>query len=358
MKMIYRKRRIFLLTLAAILFVLSILDIRFREEEVFEQFSDQFFNEEKTIAYSSAQNEVRSTVQRQLEIKDVIKEVELSTVLGTISVEKSPDNILRLDYSITAAGKDQASADQLRDDVVVKTEMKNGKLLFVPLKGEEEIDYDSVSIDYKLYVPNSTKLTLKNENGRIEIHGIEGDITANSHRGMMSISNIQGNLVVNSTQGSAYLSAITGDVQLKSRSSSDVIDDVKGSLTIDSQSASSLKISQVTGMVTSRMENSWATFSGVNGPVKLSSRGSDVLLDEIQGDIDLSDQAGSITFILPKEEGYLVNARLDGGQLRASIPFEKETGENGQSYEKGVVGAGTWKVNVKAVSGEIFVHTK
>jgi hypothetical protein len=358
MKMIYRKRRIFLLTLAAILFVLSILDIRFREEEVFEQFSDQFFNDEKTIAYSSAQSEVRSTVQRQLEIKDVIKEVELSTVLGTISVEKSPDHILRLDYSITAAGLDQASADQLRDDVVVKTEMKNGKLLFIPMEGEKEIDYDSVSIDYKLSVPTSTKLTLKNEDGRLQIHGIEGDITATSHRGIMSLSNVQGNLFVNSTQGSAYLSAITGDVQLKSRNSSDVIDDVKGSLTVDSQSASILMVSQVTGMVTSRMENSSATLREVNGPVKLSSRGSDVLLDEIKGDIDLSDRAGSISFILPKEEGYLVNARLDGGHLRASIPFEKEKGENGHSYEKGVLGAGTWKINVKAVSGEIYVYTK
>lgn len=355
--MIFRKKRILLLTLAAILFVLSILDIMFREEEVFDQFSDQFFNDEKTIAYSSAQSEVRSTVQRQLEVDEIVKEVELSTVFGAISVERSPDSILRLDYTITASSNNQAAADQKRDSVTVKTEMENGKLLFVPMEGDKKLDQDSVSIDYKLYVPNTTKLKLENKEGTVDIHGIEGDIKATSQRGSIRISNVKGNLVVNSTQGSTYLSAITGDVELKGRNSLDVVDDVKGSLTLDSRSASSIMLSQVTGKVTSHSENSSFTLKGMDGPVRLSSRGSDVLLDDIHGDTYISDHSGTITFILPEEEGYQINAKLDGGRLQAPIPFEKEMA-NDQTNLKGVIGAGSWKIDIKAVSGEIYMHEK
>lgn len=358
--MFVRKKRMVLLSSVALMLLLAVLDISIRKEELFEVFGEQFMNEQKTEAYQQAHQDVTSTTQHQMEIdRQDIKEVLLSSIRGNITVKRAADQMIHLKYTVKASASDKEAAQNKGDAVTIEEEMDKGQLTLTAEAGGKSIDYNNVSIDYELQIPDVMKLKIDNEEGTVRIHGLQGDIDASSDRGMMEIVDVQGHLSVNSSYGNIYLSDIKGNVELDNRYSNAIIDRAEGSVRLYSQSGR-ITISNIDGKVTGETENGFVLLREISGPVEVVGYSSELQLENIRGDTKITSEAGIATFILPESDGYRVDAAVRGGRILTQLPLPIQEDMDGD-YDvqmNGVVGNGEWSLDVKAEFGDIMFHVK
>lgn len=355
-----RKTRMVLLSSVALMLLLAVMDISLRKAELFEVFGEQFVNQQKTNAYQQAHQDVTSTSQRQLEInRQDFKVVSLSSIKGNINVKRSADQSIRLQYTVTASAADTEAAQKKRDAVTIEEEIQEGRLTLAAKVDGKSVDYDNLSIDYELQIPDAMKLKLENEDGAVRINGIHGDVDASSERGMMEIVDVQGRLSVNSNYGSIYLSDITGDIELENRGSSASINHTKGTVGLISQSGRNT-ISNIDGKVTSEADGGFVFLREISGLVEVESRAAELQLEHIRGDAKVTSEVGVTTFILPEYEGYRVNAAVSGGRILTQLPLPIKEATDGDygAQMNGVVGNGAWSLDVKAELGDIIFHVK
>ncbi|CAN7177103.1 hypothetical protein [Paenibacillus sp. LjRoot56] len=355
--MSFRQKRSVLLISVVMLFLLSILDVFIRKEDVFQAFIEQFVNEEKTEAYIGERRAVTATAQLQSEInKPEIKEVLLTSQKGKISVQRSETSTIRLQATVTVTAANTEVANRRRDAVKVEQELQNGQLTFVTTANGKAIDPDYVSIDYVLAIPEMMKSTIENEDGAVRISGINGNVTATSTSGLMEIVNVKGDLKVKSSYGSLYMADIKGNVELVNRSSNANMDRMQGNLVLDHQSGDT-DLTDIAGEVTGKTKYGSVFFRDMKGAVSVVGHGSDMKFDHILGDTQVvSNAGGSMTFILSKDEGYTLDAAVSAGRIQSllPLPIQKVTDNEYGTRMNGVLGKGTRKIEAKVASGDII----
>jgi hypothetical protein len=360
MKMSFRIKRMALLSVIAMLLLLSILDISIRKEEVLEVFGDQFLNEQKTAVIEQSNQEVTATSQEQLEIEQQdVTQVWLTSVRGSISVKQSENEAIRLQYIVTASARNSEAAQRKAEAVKVAGEMKDGQLSLVTSSDGKSIDYGSISIDYELHIPDAMKLVLENEEGAVRIQGVQGDVETAIRRGMMEIVDLQGDLLVDSANAHIYLSNITGNIELLNQYGNTNIDRATGRVQLKSQAGRNV-IDQLEGNLSVEAKRGDVILSDITGSVELLGQDGQFQLEHIRGDAKIITQSGSTTVILPKDEGYRLDAAVSGGRIRTQLPFEIRIDPEGdyRARMNGVVGDGAWNLDIKSRSGDIILHVQ
>lgn len=358
--MTFRKKKGLLLASVAALLLLAILDVTFRKEEVFEIFGLQFVNAAKTEAHGQAHPDVTAAASRQVQAEaQGVQAVDLSGTRGNMAVKRSEDSAIRLEYTVTAEGKDKETADRRLQAIQVKKELRDGTLHWITDANGKEVDYRSVTIDYVLYVPDGLKLRLGNESGDVRIHGIRGDVEAGSDHGVLEVAGVTGNLSVEIGHGSLYVTEIAGNIDLSGRFAEVHMDRIKGDVVLDNEFGHTF-ITRLEGKVAGQAVQGSLHLRDSSGTVELDSRISDVVLDRVRGDIRVTSVSGGITVILAEAEGYRLDAAVQGGRIHSPLPTPVEQVREGEytSRLQGSVGSGTWKVDVKARPGDITIHSK
>ncbi|MNQ83046.1 hypothetical protein D3C85_981160 [compost metagenome] len=358
--MSFRQKRSVLLASVALLFLFSILDISFLEEDVFERFGKQFVNEQKMDDYSGSKRAFTVTAHLQSEIKKQdIKEVLLASHRGKVTVKRSDTPNILLEYTVTTTGADAEGANRRRDAVKIEEEIQNGQLTLVTKANGKPIDPDYVSIDYVLSMPDGMKVAIQSEDGDVRISGTNGNVSATSTNGLMEIVDVKGNLSVKSTYGNLYVADIMGDVELESsRSSKVTIDHTQGNLVLNNHSSNTY-LTDVTGKISGKAQYGTVYFREIKGLVDVKGIGSDLQFDHMQGDTRIvSESGGNLTFILPKDEGYTVDAAVSQGRIRTLLPLpvQKVIDNENETHMSGIIGKGTRKVDIKMKSGDLIVQ--
>ncbi|MCA0756297.1 DUF4097 domain-containing protein [Paenibacillus sp. N4] len=358
--MVFRKKRILLLTSVAVLLVLMILDLTIKKEQLLESFSEPFFNEQRTDAFYLANRQAKATSERQLEIeRRELKEVLLAGTGGKIAVERASGDTIRLHYTVTATGADEEAANRRLEAVKVEEEIGEGRLTLAAKSEDKPIDNDAVSIDYVLQVPDGMKLRIDNEEGTVHIAGIRGDVDADSYGGLMEVADVTGNVKVAASYGDLLLSGITGSIDLENLYGEADIEQAKGDVTLMSRSGYT-NMSGIEGKIAVDSENGSLHVRETTGQVEVAGRATAVQLEGIRGDMKITADSGYVKLILPQAEGYTLNAALTRSDIRTSLPVsvEREVQEDNMERLTGVIGAGSRKVDIKAESAELVIHSK
>ncbi|MGG1516957.1 hypothetical protein ABE504_16230 [Paenibacillus oryzisoli] len=359
--MFVSQKRSVLLASVAFLFLLSVFDITFFEEDIFERFGKQFVNEQKMKEISGANRAFTVTAQLQSEIaKKDIQEVLLASRRGKVTLMRSDSSNIRLDYTITATGANSEAANRRREAVKVEENIQNGQLSLMTKANGKSIDPDYVSVDYVLSLPDGMKAVIQNEDGTVRISGVSGNVSASSVSGLMEIVDVKGELSVKSTYGTLYIADITGNVDLVSRSSKVNMDHTQGNLVLDNQSSTTY-LTDITGKVTGKTQYGSVYFREIKGFVDVNGRGTDMQFDHMQGDTQIVSKAGgNMTFILPKDEGYTLDAAVSGGRIQTLLPLPIQNVKDSEyeTHMSGIVGKGTRKVDIRMKSGDLIVQGK
>ncbi|SEM72443.1 DUF4097 family beta strand repeat-containing protein [Paenibacillus sp. OV219] len=354
----FRKKKKLLLASIAVLIVLMIADIWTKQfYQIFEQFGEQFVNEQKTYNYSKAHPDATADSKHELTVdRKSIEHVLLTGVEGDISVKRTPESVIRLQYTVTAKANDQNEANRKRDAVQVEKKVENGQLTFVTLVDGKPIGSDSITTDYVLLIPDQLKLSVESEEGSILIDGIHGDVNVKSTHGLMDVSNTVGTVSVDTASENVYIDGITGDVHLVSHSSEVNLNRVAGNVTTDVHQGS-IFLTQIKGDVTGVFESSPSYMREIAGSVKVEGQYSDIQMDQIRGAAQIVSHGGTTRLVLSKDVGYTLRASVDGGAIQSNLPAKQEASDDNKVQLNRTIGNGTWPVDVDAESCTIIIHS-
>lgn len=358
--MTFRKKRMALLASIAILVLVAVLDVWITKDALFEKFGRQFINEAKTEAYWQAKRGAEATAERQLDIDSQgIREVLLAGERSHMTVKRASGRAIQLRYTVTANAADSDAAERKRDAVLIEKDIREGRLSLAATADGRPVDPDSIEIEYELFLPDALKLRIESKSSSVRIQGLTADVEAASESGSLEIVDVAGAVSARTSYGSLYMANIKGSVSLENRSSEAIAEGIQGALGLDSRSGRN-DIARVTGTVSGSAEHGTVRLYEISGPVELHSRAAKLQLNEIRNQIRVMSESGDLKLILPEAAGYAVEAKVRFGRIRTHLPFpvEPRPDVDGGSELKGVVGAGTWKVDIEAYSADIQIHTQ
>lgn len=263
---------------------------------------------------------------RQLEIRESevseitdIEKIEVDSV-SKVNIIRTDDSQLKADLKLDKQNEDvtlAVSEDKNTKSVKVKVERKS-KLSFLMTDWSSELD---------VYIPRTYQadLSVKTISGEIENADISGfrNVALESTSGRIEASGKSEN------QETLKLKTVSGRISANN---------ISGYQTVEADSTSGrIELSNLAGAVDA---------STVSGRITLA-------FDELKNNMKANSTSGRVTIDLPDSANYALNFEtvsgdLDNGQ---SLHLSRQT----RTYYEGVTGDGTYKVEVKTVSGSLQI---
>ena len=207
-----------------------------------------------------------SAKQERFPLKGTHVEIPLENVVAPLTL-----SLFLSEGDLTIRGKERSSIeikfdDSDQDDVGYLTLDTETGVAQMQLSG------DQLDTDLKLILPANTSLRIRNQDGDIDIQGIEGSIDVTAGEGMTHIMDITGSVSVTTSDGDIYLRARPGGVSDESAS-------------IDSLSGNDPGLNQ----------NSVYRIHASDGDVDIQGLEGDIEVTVGDGEIEMVDIAGSVS---------------------------------------------------------------
>jgi Toastrack DUF4097/LiaI-LiaF-like transmembrane region len=250
---------------------------------------------------------------------------------------------------------------------------------------------NAVASDLEIYVPQKANLEISTKRGDIRIAGRQGNITTNSH-GDVTVADNAGNVNITLRRGSVRATNIKGDVSVDGRVDDTTISDVSGEVRLSGDFFGQMNLAKVakgvsfhssrTEMQMARLDGDLTMESGdlrakaIVGPMHVATRSYDIHLDDVSGDlkvdnsngvveyrtgkslgdVEISNQRGTVQVMLPKNAAFQVDARTNRGDIESDFPSIQVRSERNSQYASGTVGSGGPLVKLTNDRGDVQIR--
>lgn len=264
--------------------------------------------------------------------------VSINTPNGNISVQPGPDNAIHAVANETArAQNEQQARDRLRAVNIATDRTEFG------LTGDGysvrpvNVPGGNISVDLNVQVPKNVPVNARTQRGGVTVADVQGPTNVTSRGGDLQIHDVGAGVTADLQNGDAHIRNVSGPVTLNGRGGGDLeITDVQGDTTISGNVFGDVDLRnvakgvhyssprasvQVTGLPGElKIDNSDIVLSRAVGPITISARNQDLRLDQVQGQLDLTETHGDInvTFTAPPKD--LINITNDSGDVTLNLP--------------------------------------
>jgi len=251
---------------------------------------------------------------------------------GTITVNVSEDKKLRVSWRKKVHAENQQQADGYNsktDPTIVPAD----KVLVLNANTQSAGD-KGVSTDMDIYVPANISLSITSNHGDVTIAGMAGSIDVNHHGGEVNLSDQTGTVSLNLEGSSARLEHVKGDVTIQGRANEVDVEDVDGAVHLNGEFQESVRLVRVSKTVSFRTSRTDMEFSRLDGrldldsgdlradslagPMRLTTRSKDIVLEGLSGDLRLEDANGTVSVGLHKPGNIQIDNRK--GDVQVTIP--------------------------------------
>jgi hypothetical protein len=305
-----------------------------------------------------------------------VNKVEVSTSGGSIMVAHEAGQNNRVEVYIKGNNGKELSKTEIEErlnksyELVIETSSNKIKAIAKTKNGFNDWK-NSLSISFKIYVPEKVDTDLKTSGGSINIKGMNGDHDFATSGGSLSISGMKGTLDGKTSGGSINVSNSEGNLELATSGGSISAEDCKGEIDL-ATSGGSLKLNNLQGTIEANTSGGSISGSDVKGELKTSTSGGSVKVAQMRGSIDASTSGGSMD-VAVLELGNYIKLRNSGGSINLKMPAGKGvnldlhgnkvsipnltnfSGNASDDEVKGKMNGGGVPVTVKASSGKVNV---
>lgn len=256
---------------------------------------------------------------------------------------------------------------------------------------------DRISIDVDIQVPAKASVTVRNEQGDInvsdmaspvavtntsgdvEVRDTSGDVNIEMHKGDVKVSDTRGNVKISGNGGQVDVTSASGSFTLDGEFYGPIrADKVAKGLRFISQrtdltltsltghmeaSSGNLEIADAPGDITLRTNRYSVTIENVTGKVRVDNRDGDVSLrfsSPPKEDVGVTNTNASVTLTLPESSSFSVLAdchSCDVDSEFSSDGLKKTSTESGDSHLEGHYGKDRGpKITVKTSYGSISIR--
>jgi DUF4097 and DUF4098 domain-containing protein YvlB len=306
---------------------------------------------------------------------------------GDVSIAASSDDRIHVSAHETVYSNER-DAEKLLNKVRPALQV-NGREATLKTPG-----LDRGTVDLTVQVPADTSIVMKTGRGNVAVNGLNGTIGVDATHGNVTLNKIGGSCTTHLSGGDFTAHALASSLSLSGRVEDASISDVTGKTTLDGDYTGEVNLSHIAAPITfhssrttfsvekldgdlsldhqdlnvtnakgrieaaTRSKN--ITFSGIGGPLDLSTSDGDINVDLSRGDgaINLRNRNGAIHLGLPPDHVFHVDASTRDGSVSSELTFSGKT-ERSERRLVGDTGSGggtPTQVTLVAEHGDIEIR--
>ncbi len=308
---------------------------------------------------------------------DAISSVVVSTSAGGIQVSGRPGEAARIEVYITGNNGRELSNEEAKKRLDEDYDMNisvNGHELSAIVKNKHQNMTNwkhSISVSFKIYVPEHVSTDLKTSGGGISLDNLKGEENFRTSGGGLQIDKLSGNIHGSTSGGGIKVSNSGNNIDLKTSGGGIEANNCDGTIKLVT-SGGGLHLENLKGNINAHTSGGGVEANNIEGELITSTSGGGMDLRQMKCSLEantsagslnaqmvkvgkylkLSTSAGNIDLELPLKQGLDLNLRAEGINPSKISGFN---GSWGKSHVNGSVNGGGVPVEARATSGDINV---
>lgn len=253
---------------------------------------------------------------------------EVRTSGGSIHVSGVPASEARVEVYVRANnGNNNYSKEEIRrkleEDYDLNVTLQDNKLVATAKSKSKIWDWKrSLSISFKVYVPEKVSTDLSTSGGSISLSHLSGKQEFTTSGGSLNLDYVKGHIDGKTSGGSIKVENSSDDIELTTSGGSIKAANCKGTLRLVT-SGGSLDLRDLSGTISASTSGGSVRGGNIQGELNTHTSGGSILLDDIACSLDASTSGGSMR-ISVKELGKYIKLSNSGGNIDLALPKGKE----------------------------------
>lgn len=312
--------------------------------------------------------------------KDLIKEVQVQTTAGSISVEGITSGEQRVEvYVVTNNNKKNFTREEIQEQVNEQYDLNitvssNSVIATAKVKQKIKDWKDALSFSFKVFVPVEVSANLTTSGGSISLNNLSGNLSFTTSGGSLNVDHVSGIVKGRTSGGSINVSESKNDINLTTSGGSITAKNCDGNLQL-STSGGSLKLQDLKGDIKATTSGGSIDGDNIAGELLTQTSGGNIHLSNLRcsletstsgGNIDvavatlgkyirISNSAGNVELKIPGDQG--VDLDLSAHKINTES-FQNFSGKMDDKEVVGKLNGGGVAVRVNAGSGKIYMRLK
>jgi hypothetical protein len=256
-----------------------------------------------------------------------IKNVYVSTSGGSIHVSGESGQEPRVEVYITGNNGLTPSKEEiekrLREDYTLDITV-NGSEVKAVAKNKHEGNWDwrrSLSIGFKVYVPQNASTNLETSGGSIHLTTLSGDEKFETSGGSLNLDHLTGKIHGRTSGGSIHVSDSKDDIDLETSGGSVHANNCTGTIRLET-SGGSLSLDDLNGKINAETSGGSINAHNIKGDLKTGTSGGSINLSGLACSLDTYTSGGSIHAQL-NEASKFVKIDASGGHVDLQLPSKQ-----------------------------------
>jgi len=330
----------------------------------------------QTIISSGQDRENRTPYLTKSLANDAINIVVVSTSAGGISVSGQAGEQPRIEVYIKGNNNRELSKEEIKRRLDEDYDLNisvNGHELKAVVKNKHDFDNwrESMSISFKIYVPQQVSTDLRTSGGGIRLDNLKGNENFTTSGGGLQIDRLSGTIHGHTSGGGINVTNSSENIDLVTSGGGITAKNCSGNIKLNT-SGGGLRLENLKGTINAHTSGGGVEGNNIEGELITSTSGGGIELKEMNCSLDASTSAGNlyahmtkvgkflrldansgnIDLELPAKQGLDLNLR---GDRISQHQFNGFNGEWDKTHVRGTVNGGGPSVSASASSGDINV---
>jgi hypothetical protein len=310
---------------------------------------------------------------------DAISSVVVSTSAGGIKVSGKAGESPRIEVYITGNNNKQLSKEEIEKRLAEDYDMNiavNGHELSATVKTKHNITdwHRSMSISFRIYVPEQVSTELKTSGGGISLDHLKGNETFSTSGGGLDINYLSGVIRGKTSGGGINVNNSSEDIDLKTSGGGIEAKNLNGHISLIT-SGGGLHLENLKGSITAHTSGGGVEGNNIEGELITGTSGGGIDLKRMNCSLEATTSAGNLNAQMIGVGKYL-KLNATSGNVAIELPLKQGmdlklnaeninqhpssisgfTGEWEKQHVNGSVNGGGTPVTASASSGDISVR--
>jgi hypothetical protein len=257
---------------------------------------------------------------------DAISSVMVRTSAGGISVSGQTGQAPRIEVYIQGNNGQELSKEEIKkrlDDDYDLNVSVNGHELQATVKNKHEITnwHKSISISFKIYVPQQVATDLKTSGGGIELDNLKGNENFSTSGGGLQIDHVNGMIRGTTSGGGINVSNSGEDIVLTTSGGGITAKNCSGQIKLHT-SGGGLRLENLKGTINAGTSGGGVQGNNIEGELVTNTSGGGIDLTEMNCSLSASTSAGSLHAEM-KQVGKYLKLFTSAGNIDVQLPLKQ-----------------------------------
>jgi hypothetical protein len=290
-----------------------------------------------TVRAQSSANEI-PYLSKSL-VNEAIQSVEAKTSGGSIEVYGGNAEKARIEVYVRQNGhhmdiSKEEIQGKLNAEYDLTVSATDHHLTAIAKPKEQNINWKrSLSISFKIFLPENVSTTLATSGGSISLSDLSGTQDFKTSGGSLSIKKVSGKMTGKTSGGSISVSDSKDDIELRTSGGSIEADNCMGKIELHT-SGGSLDLHGLSGDINATTSGGSVNGKTISGELKTHTSGGNVSLHGLSCSLEASTSGGNINAEIT-QAGKYISLNNSGGNIDLEIP--KNTGYDLKLYAEKII---------------------